>query len=249
MTRRVILITGSGSGIGAATARRLAAPGVAIMLHARQNLEGCTRVAAELRERGAESAVLTGDLGDTGVAAQLVARTVEQFGGLDVLVANAGFPNGQLIGQLDRGGLERSLDVILGGFFELASSALPHLQQATDARVIAISSLVAHIFRPDYPLHPASAAAKAGLEAMVRSLAVQLGPMAITCNCVAPGLTSKDHDRTQAHVGKAARAILRQVPLGRKGTPEEIAATVAFLASRDAAYITGQVIHVNGGIL
>lgn len=249
MSRRIILITGSGSGIGAATARKLAMPGVSLMLHARQNAEGCDRVAAEVRDRGAEAATLIGDLGEPGIAKRLVDGTVERFGGLDVLVANAGFPNGKRIGQLDRAGLDRSLDVIVGGLFELVTEALPHLQEANDPRVVAVSSLVAHIFRPDYPLHPASAVAKAGLEAMIRSLAVQLGPLGITCNAVAPGLTSKDHGKTQAHVGRTERAILRQIPLGRKGRPEEIAALVAFVAGPQSSYITGQVLHANGGIL
>ena len=83
---------------------------------------------------------------------------------------------------------------------------------------------------------------------MIRSLAVQLGPLGITCNAVSPGLTSKDHGKTQAHVGRTERAILRQIPLGRKGRAEEIAALVAFLAGLESSYITGQVLHANGGI-
>jgi NAD(P)-dependent dehydrogenase (short-subunit alcohol dehydrogenase family) len=165
-----------------------------------------------------------------------------------VVIANAGFPDGRLVGELDRAGLDHSHDVIVGGFFELVTEALPHLRQATDPRVLAVSSLVAHVFRPDYPLHPASAVAKAGLEAMVRSLAVQLGPLGITCNAVAPGLTSKDHGKTQAHAGRTERTILEQIPLARKGRPDEIAALIGFLAGPRSSYITGQVIHANGGI-
>ena len=246
---RVILVTGSGSGIGAATVRRLAAPGVSILVHALSNEAGCRRVAEDARARGAEALVALGDLADPKVAEGLIDRAVEAFGGLDVLIANAGFPELRVFGELDREGLETCYRVMTAGFFHMATRAIPHLEEARDGRVIAISTLNAHLFRPTYPVYPASAAAKAGLEALARSLAMQLAPHGVTVNCVAPGLIEKEADTVQFYTDEEMAPMVAQVPLGRVGKTEEVAAMVAFLAGPDAGYVTGQVIHVNGGIV
>jgi NAD(P)-dependent dehydrogenase (short-subunit alcohol dehydrogenase family) len=125
MNNRKILVTGSGSGIGAAIARRLAGEGARIMLHARENRAGCEAVARELRERGAEVAIQLGDLQDPATPEALVDATVERFGGLDVLVANAGFPVLEQLGELTRADLDRCYAVIQAGLFQMATRARP----------------------------------------------------------------------------------------------------------------------------
>lgn len=241
---RAILITGAASGIGAAIAARLAGPEVGLLLHTRRNQAGLDRVAAALP---GNVATMTGDLAEPALATKLVDATITHFGRIDTIISNAGFADRTKTADLSDDAFARSLDAIQWGFFRLARAAIPHLTPG--GRIIAVSSFVAHAFRPGVAVFPASAAAKAGMEALVKALALELAPRAITVNAVVPGFIRKDAAAHAAIDPAALQAQLANIPAGRVGLPDEVAAAVAFLAGPDAAYITGQTLHVSGGLV
>ncbi len=245
---RAILITGAATGVGAATARRLAAPGVALLLHTRKNAEALAAVAAEARAKGANVAEALGDLSDPATAPALVAAAIARFARLDVVVANAGFADRTPAADLTDEILARSTDAMQAGFLRLARAAAPHLRQGENPRIVAVSSFVAHAYRPGFPLFPASAAAKAGLEALVKALAIEFAP-AMTVNAVAPGFVRKDAGAHVAFTSAGMEDRTKWIPMGRIAETADIAAAIAFLASTDAGYITGQVLHVDGGLV
>jgi len=248
MAERVIVVTGAASGIGAAICRRLAGPGVALLMHTRSNAGGLAGAAETARTAGAEVETLLGDLACAATAAALVARAVDRFGGVDVLISNAGFADRAAVADLTDAAFVRSSAAMPGAFLRLVRAAIPFLRAGRTARVVAVSSFVAHVFRPDVPVFAASAAAKAALEALVRTLAIELAPD-VTVNAVAPGFIRKDAGAHRAVDPEAARRQVEKIPMGRLGLPEDVAGAVAYLVSAEAGYVTGQVLHVSGGLV
>ncbi len=254
MTQNTIIqnayvITGSSSGIGAALSRRLAGPGTGIIVHARHNRDGAEAVAEQIREKGGAAQVVMGDLAEEHNAARVVETAVSEFGRIDGLVANAGIPVLKNLEEGSRADLDYAFGTNLFSFFELCQAARPHLTKAPEPRIVAVGSFTAYLFRNDMPSFPLSSASKGALDTMVRSLSLELATDKITVNCVSPGYVEKD-EGTGDSVAVARRAeIAGKIPLGRFGKPDEIASTIAYLLSPQARYITGQTIHVNGGLV
>lgn len=246
----VVLVTGAASGIGAATVRAVAVPSRALAIHTRgastESRARLASVAAAARDAGADVLELDGDLAEVGTARRLVEATVARFGGLDHVVANAGFADRRATAGLTRADLDRSLATMAGAFLELAQAAAPALRASAHGRIIYLSSFVAHRYAQG-ALFPASAAAKSAGEALMRTLAAELAPSGVTVNAVVPGYTRKDggHSALNPDAWKAAAVA---TPLGRIAEPDDIAALIAFLLSPAARHITGQAIAVDGGL-
>lgn len=234
-------MTGSSRGIGAAIARRLAADGAKLVLHARSDVAKAAAVAQAIRAEGGTADVVTGDLTEGETATRLVSDAFAVHGALDILVLNAGGGSGGLAVNQTPEAIDRTLALNLRSTM-LASIAFARLTESEHGRIVFISSGMATHPAPGVSI---GAAAKAGAEAFMRSLAQELGVRGITCNSVAPGCT-----RTEMIAGQTWP---EQVPpwtaLRRLGEPQDIADVVAFLASDEARWLTGVTLPANGGLV
>ncbi|MFF7330106.1 SDR family NAD(P)-dependent oxidoreductase [Streptomyces sp. NPDC090306] len=237
-----VLITGAARGIGAATARRLAAEGASVLV-TDIDLPAAEDTAAKLRERGGTAEAFACDVADRASVEAAVARAVERFGSLDVLVNNAYgcTPDTPLFEDGTDEVWTRDLDLTLNGAYRCCRAALPHLVGSGRGVIVTIGSVNG---LQDFGNH-AYSAAKAGLGSLTRTLAGHAGPRGVRANLVMPGTV-----RSGAWRGREAQldAVSGLYPLGRVGEPEDIASAVAFLASRDAAWITGTTLVVDGGL-
>ena len=241
-TDHAALVTGAARGIGAATVRRLATEGARVLL-TDVDLAAARRTAAELADDGLDATAFACDVSDRESVETAVAHAVETFGGLDVLVNNAFActPDAPLFEDEPDDVWARDLDVTLTGAQRCCRAALPHLAASGRGAIVSIGSVNGV---QDFGNH-AYSAAKAGLASLTRTLAGHAGPRGVRVNLVTPGTV-----RTTAWEGRDEElaAVRGLYPLGRVGEPEDVAAAVAFLASRDAAWITGTTLAVDGGL-
>ena len=245
MTRlddKVALVTGASRGIGAAIAARLAADGAKVVVNYSRSEQAANEVVASINLSGGDAIAVKADISDLDQIPGLFDRTLKHFGRLDILVNNAAYSERRTLEQIDLDHFMRHFELNVRGLLFTTQHAAKSLKEG--GRIINITS---GIVRARVAGSAVYAGSKAAVEAFTRCLAAELGPRAITINSLAPGVT--DTDMLQQSVPEPVqKALVSQTPLGRLGTPRDIADAVAFLASDESRWITGEVIGANGGL-
>jgi 3-oxoacyl-[acyl-carrier protein] reductase len=236
-------VTGGSRRIGRACCELFARAGARVAVHYFIETPAAEQVARGIRDAGGEAFAIDADLRDPRAAERVVDETVDQFGRIDVVVNNAGIWRRAPIDEMSDDDWHEMLDVNLGGVFHVIRAAVPAMKTAGAGRVINVSSTAG---QRGEAFHAHYAATKGAIIALTKSLAVELAPHGIAVNCVAPGWTETDMTRAVLE-GPGGEAIHAGIPMGRAGSPEEIAGAVLFLASDLASYVTGEVVNVNGG--
>ncbi len=242
-TKRAAIVTGGSRGIGRAVCLALAEQGVNVVVNYAGSAAAAEETAALCREKGVEAIAVQASVADAAQVDALFEKAVEAFGRVDILVNNAGITKDNLIVRISEEDFDAVIDTNLKGAFLCCKKAARLMMRQKWGRIVNVSSVVALRGNPGQANYCAS---KAGVIGLTKSLAKELSSRHITVNAVAPGFI--DTDMTRVLSENARTAILTQVPLGTFGQPEDVARTVAFFASENAGYITGQVLCVDGGM-
>jgi 3-oxoacyl-[acyl-carrier protein] reductase len=239
LSDRKVLVTGASGGIGGAIARAMYAQGATVALAGR-NREALDALAVELGDR---SHVVVGDLGDTESADAMMSAAADAMGGIEILVNNAGLARDNLAMRIKDEDWQAVIDVNLTATFRLSRAVLRGMMKARWGRIINVTSIVGVTGNPGQTNYAAS---KAGIIGMSKSMAGEVATRGITVNCIAPGFIATP--MTESLSDDQREKLTAAVPVGRLGAPEDVAACAVFLASEEAAYVTGQTLHVNGGM-
>jgi glucose 1-dehydrogenase len=254
---KVALVTGSSQGIGQSIVLRLAQEGADVVINYRSHPEGAAETLAKVQEAGGkcyvaqcpavEGITLQADLSKVDEVRQLVAESLEHFGKLDILVNNAGIEKHAPFWEVEEADYDSVMDTNLKGVFFATQAFVQHLiATKRPGKIINISSVHEELPFPNFTAYCAS---KGGVKMFARNLAVELGPLGITINNVAPGAIETPINTKLLNDPEKLGALLKNIPLGRLGQPQDVASLVAFLSSADADYITGSTFVVDGGLL
>ena len=240
---KIAVVTGASRGIGKAIAKKLAAQGASVVINYNGSADKAEEVKAEIESAGGKAMVMQCNVADFAACEQFIKEIVDTFGRIDLLVNNAGITRDGLMMRMSEEDFADVIDTNLKGTFHCIRFASRQMMKQRSGRIINMSSVVGVAGNAGQVNYSAS---KAGVIGMTKSAAKELASRGITVNAIAPGFI--ETDMTNALSDKVKEATLAQIPLARLGQGEDIAAAAAFLASDEAAYITGQVLHVDGGM-
>jgi 3-oxoacyl-[acyl-carrier protein] reductase len=243
LTGKVALVTGASRGIGAAIACELAARGAAVAVNYAGSAAAAAGIVESIATAGGRALAVQGDVGDPQAAADLVSATLDQLGGLDIVVNNAGITRDGLLVRMSDDDWGAVIGTNLTGVFNVMRACTRHLMKQRSGAIVNVTSVVGLVGNAGQANY---AAAKAGVIGLTKSVAKELAPRGIRVNAVAPGFI--ETDMTAALPDNVRGATVAQIALGRFGAPCDVASAVAFLASDEASYITGQILAIDGGM-